>query len=34
MFNKVLVLQKRGDERGEKTLGYAGLCKELTALGG
>ena len=30
-FNKALALQKERFERGEKKLGYAGLCKELTA---
>ena len=31
VFNKALALQKGRYERGEKKLGYAGLCKELTA---
>lgn len=31
VFNKALALQKERHERGEKKLGYAGLCKELTA---
>lgn len=30
VFNKALALQKERYERGEKRLGYAGLCKELT----
>lgn len=30
VFNKALALQKERYERGEKKLGYAGLCKELT----
>ncbi|CAM2158479.1 putative insertion element transposase InsQ (plasmid) [Pararobbsia alpina] len=30
VFNKGLALQKERYERGEKKLGYAGLCKELT----
>ena len=30
VFNKALALQKDLYERGEKKLGYAGLCKELT----
>jgi putative transposase len=30
VFNKALALQKERHERGEKKLGYAGLCKELT----
>ena len=30
VFNKALALQKVRYERGEKKLGYAGLCKELT----
>ena len=30
VFNKALALQKELYERGEKKLGYAGLCKELT----
>ena len=30
VFNKALALQKDRYERGEKKLGYAGLCKELT----
>jgi putative transposase len=31
VFNKALALQKQRYEQGEKKLGYAGLCKELTA---
>ena len=31
VFNEALRLQKARYERGEKKLGYAGLCKELTA---
>ena len=31
VFNKALALQKERHERGEKKLGYAGLCKELTS---
>ena len=31
VFNKALALQKDRFDRGEKKLGYAGLCKELTA---
>lgn len=31
VFNEALKLQKDRYERGEKKLGYAGLCKELTA---
>lgn len=31
VFNKALALQKERRERGEKKLGYAALCKELTA---
>ena len=31
VFNKALALQKERYERGEKKLGYAGLCKQLTA---
>ncbi|MDE2255824.1 MAG: transposase [Betaproteobacteria bacterium] len=31
VFNKALALQKERYERGEKKLGYAGMCKELTA---
>ena len=31
VFNEALALQKDRYERGEKKLGYAGLCKELTA---
>ena len=31
VYNKALALQKERYERGEKKLGYAGLCKELTA---
>jgi len=27
VFNKALALQKERHERGEKKLGYAGLCK-------
>ncbi|HKT64367.1 RNA-guided endonuclease InsQ/TnpB family protein [Burkholderia sp. 22313] len=30
VFNKALALQKERYERGEKKLGYAGLCKQLT----
>ena len=30
VFNKALALQKERYEQGEKKLGYAGLCKELT----
>ena len=30
VFNKALALQKERYEHGEKTLGYAGLCKRLT----
>jgi putative transposase len=30
VFNRALALQKERYERGEKKLGYAGLCKELT----
>lgn len=30
VFNKALALQKDRYERGEKKLGYAGLCKQLT----
>ena len=30
VFNKALALQKERYGRGEKKLGYAGLCKELT----
>jgi len=30
VFNKALALQKERHERGEKKLGYAGLCKMLT----
>ena len=30
VFNEALALQKTRHERGEKKLGYAGLCKELT----
>jgi putative transposase len=30
VYNKALALQKERDERGEKKLGYAGLCKLLT----
>ena len=30
VFNKALALQKDRYERGEKKLGYAGLCKTLT----
>ena len=29
VFNKALALQKERYERGEKQLGYAGLCKQL-----
>lgn len=31
VYNRALALQKERYERGEKKLGYAGLCKELTA---
>lgn len=31
VFNEALSLQKKRHEQGEKKLGYAGLCKELTA---
>ena len=31
VYNQALALQKERYERGEKRLGYAGLCKELTA---
>lgn len=31
VFNKALALQKARYEQGEKKLGYAGLCKALTA---
>ncbi|WP_038168305.1 RNA-guided endonuclease TnpB family protein [Thiomonas sp. FB-Cd] len=31
VFNEALALQKTRHERGEQKLGYAGLCKELTA---
>ena len=31
VFNKALAMQKSLHERGEKKLGYAGLCKSLTA---
>jgi len=31
VFNKALALQKERYEQGQKKLGYAGLCKELTA---
>ena len=31
VFNKALALQKEGYAQGEKKLGYAGLCKLLTA---
>jgi len=31
VYNRALALQKARYERGEKKLGYAGLCKELTA---
>ena len=31
VFNRALALQKERYERGDKKLGYAGLCKELTA---
>jgi len=31
VFNEALSLQKKRYEQGEKKLGYAGLCKELTA---
>jgi putative transposase len=30
VYNKALALQKKRYERGEKKLGYAGLCKLLT----
>ena len=30
VFNKALALQKERHEKGEKKLGYAGLCKLLT----
>ncbi|MBN3792933.1 helix-turn-helix domain-containing protein, partial [Burkholderia sp. Ac-20353] len=30
VFNKALALQKARYERGEKKLGYAGLCQQLT----
>jgi putative transposase len=30
VYNRALALQKERHERGEKRLGYAGLCKELT----
>ena len=30
VYNKALALQKERYERGEKKLGYAGLCKALT----
>src|SRR5690625_2194331 len=30
VFNEALALQKERYKRGEKKLGYAGLCKELT----
>ena len=30
VYNKALALQTERHERGEKKLGYAGLCKELT----
>lgn len=30
VFNKALTLQKERHEQGEKKLGYAGLCKQLT----
>ncbi len=30
VFNEALALQKARYERGEKKLGYAGLCKRLT----
>ena len=30
VYNKALALQKERYERGEKKLGYAGLCKRLT----
>src|SRR5690606_28779212 len=30
VYNKALALQKERYERGEKKLGYAGLCKQLT----
>jgi putative transposase len=31
VFNRALALQKTRYEQGEKKLGYAGLCRELTA---
>ncbi len=31
VYNKALALQKQRYDQGEKKLGYAGLCKELTA---
>lgn len=31
VYNRALALQKERDERGDRRLGYAGLCKELTA---
>ena len=31
LYNRALALQKERFERGEKKLGYAGLCKQLTA---
>ena len=31
VYNRALALQKQRHERGEKKLGYAGLCKQLTA---
>ena len=31
VFNKALAMQKALYEQGEKKLGYAGLCKSLTA---
>jgi putative transposase len=31
VYNRALTLQKERCERGEKRLGYAGLCKELTS---
>jgi len=31
VYNRALALQKTRYGRGEKKLGYAGLCKELTA---
>ena len=30
VYNKALAMQKERYERGEKKLGYAGLCKEIT----